>query len=372
MDAIKQLFEKKVAILVAGIVIGLILGVFYAWVIQPVKWIDGEPSQLRQDLRVDYLRMVIDSYATNLDAEKATRRFEALGEFKDETLDLVGQNPEGVDPGAIQKFQALVAIETPLIEGTAMPEEIGAPSEGQTPEAAIGEAETPAAALPAIASTTETAAASAGERNGILSSRYIFPVCGATLLLGVLLAIALFLRRRMEAVEEEPEFAGEAPETFETQGEDYLKDLGIPEQQELATFRTTYSLGDDLYDDSFSIESPGSGDFLGECGVGIADVMGAGDPKKVSAFEIWLFDKNDIQTVTKIMLSTYAFGDEETRARLSAKGDLVMAESGAVVVLETASLQVEARVVDFAYGESALPAESYFERMTIELKAVSK
>ncbi len=89
--------------------------------------------------------------------------------------------------------------------------------------------------------------------------------------------------------------------------------MAPPAQDPLATFRTIYTLGDDLYDDSFSIESA-SGDFLGECGVGIGDMVGVGDPKKVSAFEVWLFDKNDIQTVTKVLMSRYAFNDDTTRA----------------------------------------------------------
>ena len=44
---------------------------------------------------------------------------------------------------------------------------------------------------------------------------------------------------------------------------------------------------------------------------------------------------------------------------------------GATVVrdLQTASLEVEARIVDFKYGEGPLPPESYFERLTIELRA---
>ncbi len=54
---------------------------------------------------------------------------------------------------------------------------------------------------------------------------------------------------------------------------------------------------------------------------------------------------------------------------MSAKGDPVLASSGEVIRLETASLEVEARVVDFKYGEGPLPPESYFERLTIELRA---
>ncbi len=340
MDAIRNLTERKIAILILGIILGLFLGVIYAWVIQPVKWVDGTPEDLRQDLRVDYLRMTIDSYASNLDADLAMERYQSLGEFGAETLDLVGETPAEVEPSAIQKFQALLAVEEPVADEPSVEED-------------EGEAEAP---------------------SGSVASRLIMPVCLATLGLGVLLAIALLVRRRMEAKGEDYEDVFEAPamdEPFEVfESEEGPMDL--PSEQALATFRTTYTIGDDLYDDSFSIESPATGDFLGECGVGIAEAIGVGEPKKVSAFEVWLFDKNDIQTVTKILLSGYSFKDEETLSRISAKGDPILAESGGVVELETASLRVEARIVDMNYGSGALPQESFFERMTIELKAIAK
>lgn len=76
---------------------------------------------------------------------------------------------------------------------------------------------------------------------------------------------------------------------------------------------TTYVLGDDLYDELFSIDTQ-SGDFLGEYGVGVSEVIGVGDPKKVTALEIWLFDKNDIKTATKVLMSAHAFSDGTIRA----------------------------------------------------------
>jgi hypothetical protein len=355
MDAIKQFTSKIPLVAVIALIVGLVLGVVYAWVISPVEWVNGTPADMREDLRVDYLRMVIDSYATNQDPELALDRFSQLGEFKEATLDMVGSEPGEVSPSAIQKFQALVAVEADIAPSTGgEPTETGS-EEGTTPETQpAGGEEAP---------------------SGSTAARLILPVCGGTLLLGALLGLALFLRRRLETgegdVEREDYELGEAasaPMPFESHAPAYE----MPEEQPLATFRTTYTLGDDLYDDSFSIESPATGDFLGECGVGIAEVMSVGEPKKVSGFEIWLFDKNDIQTVTKIVLSGYAFNDDETRSRLSAKGDPIQAESGGVVELETASLRVEARIVDLSYGEGALPSESFFDRMTIELKAVAK
>jgi hypothetical protein len=134
----------------------------------------------------------------------------------------------------------------------------------------------------------------------------------------------------------------------------------------MTQFMTTYMMGDDLFDDSFSIDSP-TGDFLGECGIGISESIGVGEPKQVAAFEVWLFDKNDIQTVTKVLMSEHAYSDNTLRERLEKKGEPFLAEPGAEMILETATLRLVARVVDMAYGSSATPQRSFFERLTLEL-----
>lgn len=137
----------------------------------------------------------------------------------------------------------------------------------------------------------------------------------------------------------------------------------------IVQFMTTYLHGDDLYDDSFSIETS-AGEFLGECGMGISQTLNApGEAKKVTAFEVWLFDKNDIRTVTKVIMSDHAFNDDAIRASLAAKGEAVLAKPGDKVALETASLRIQARVVDLGYGTGPTPPNSFFERITIELAA---
>ena len=353
MDNAKEIITRKSFAVIVAVIAGIALGLLYAWVIQPVQFVDGDISQLREDLKADYLRMAIDSYSVNSDAELAIQRYESLGENKEEILSDVGESPGEVSPSDLQKFQALVAVESPsgvLVVVTTETNE----GPASTEPTAVSVEPTPSATEPTTA------------------SQYILPLCLGTLGLGALLGVALVLKRRIESRENDfdtdftPDHEGAVPDTgFEAEME-------IPSDEPLATFRTTYTIGDDLYDDSFSVESPASGDFLGECGVGIAEAIGVGDPKKVSAFEVWLFDKNDIQTVTKIIMSNYTFNDEETRNQLAAKGDPVAAEGGEVVELETASLRVEARIVDISYGEGALPKESFFERMTIELKAIAK
>lgn len=135
-----------------------------------------------------------------------------------------------------------------------------------------------------------------------------------------------------------------------------------------AQFPTTYSLGDDHYDPSFSIELE-NGEFMGECGVGVSETIGVGAPNKVTAFEVWLFDKSDIRTVTKVLMSDYAFHDEALRTKLAPKGEPMLAEVGADVVLETKTLRVRARVVEVEYGVGNLPQNSFFQRLTVDLAA---
>jgi len=329
MEAMKGFFGRKWVLPVMALVVGIGLGLLYAWVIDPVEYVNGVPSQMRPELRLDYLRMAIDSFSVNNDGELAYDRYQALGETATQSLTEVGADPGGVDPTAIQRFRAEIEVRA-----------LGQGGETTT---------TPSAPRPA--------------------SGYILPVCGVAVVLAVLLAGALYMQGRISLPGlRAGRQSGQSPFGEDVDLEERLGSEAADESEPLATFRTIYTLGDDTYDDSFSIETP-SGDFVGECGVGIGDLIGVGEPKKVSAFEIWLFDKNDIQTVTKVLMSHHAFGDQGIRNRLAAKGDAVEAESGGVVTLETASLLVEARIVDMTYGGSPLPDQSYFERLTIELRA---
>lgn len=136
----------------------------------------------------------------------------------------------------------------------------------------------------------------------------------------------------------------------------------------LGVFRATYSLGDDDFDRSFSIEAAG-GDFMGECGIGISDVLPSEGPQQVDALEIWLFDKGDIRTVSKIVVSECAFRDQAQHDKLSAKGELLQAESGLAFSLETLSLQVHATLQAVDYGLSDTAPNSFFSRFTVELVA---
>jgi hypothetical protein len=113
-----------------------------------------------------------------------------------------------------------------------------------------------------------------------------------------------------------------------------------------------------------------SGEFLGEW-VGISETIG-GATEEGNRFEVWLFDKNDIQTVTKVLMSQHAYMDETIRQRLAAKGEPVLIEPGTETVLETHSLRLVVRSVDMGYGEGPLPSQSFFDRLVLELAVSQK
>ncbi len=77
--------------------------------------------------------------------------------------------------------------------------------------------------------------------------------------------------------------------------------------------------------------------------MGISEAIGVGDPKKVTALEVWMFDKSDIRTVTKVLASGFAYQDPALRTKLAAKGEIVLAEPGAEVILETTTLVLRSR-----------------------------
>lgn len=165
-----------------------------------------------------------------------------------------------------------------------------------------------------------------------------------------------------------PSSVPDAPPTMGDDGGDGEAEGITP----IASYRTTYKIGMDQYDDSFSIESA-AGDFLGECGVGISESLSGEGAKKATAMEVWLFDKNDIRTITKVVMSDHAFFDDAIKAKLAPKGEPVMARLDEIVVLETASLIINAKITELEYGTDAgYPEQSYFERFGIELSAWAK
>jgi hypothetical protein len=66
--------------LVAGLGIGLALGLVYTWVVNPVELINTYPALLRTDHRRDWVRLAALSYVADNDLERVRVRLDGLGQ----------------------------------------------------------------------------------------------------------------------------------------------------------------------------------------------------------------------------------------------------------------------------------------------------
>ena len=64
--------------LLAGLALGLALGLFYTWVISPVQYTDTAPDSLRADYKNDYVLMAARSYAADGRLDLARQRLVPL------------------------------------------------------------------------------------------------------------------------------------------------------------------------------------------------------------------------------------------------------------------------------------------------------
>ncbi len=134
---------------------------------------------------------------------------------------------------------------------------------------------------------------------------------------------------------------------------------------------STYVQGDPHFDESFPIELP-SNEFLGECGLGIATSVSRYAPDKVAALEVWLFDKADTRTGSTILVSEHIHADGTQHAVSQDTGPTVITLN-AEVVLDTATLRLRGRVIDFQYGyDDDQPAHSFVDYVVLEIAVWQK
>jgi hypothetical protein len=343
---LQPIWDKYKALI--GLVIGVLIGWFVlGWGIFPVEWVDATPGHLREDFKSAYLAYVSEEYFRTGDMARLRNR---LG------LDLPSRNvPWLEDRGSLEKDletaiekadrynlenyrQSLVGLQQVVTQQSELLYE-GEPTEEPT--------ETPAETTPF------------SQLLRIIGIVIVILLVGAAIF-----AIWSILagRRQQPQKAAEPTQGGADTQTAGEYGVESTTEAPVK------SFNTPYVLGDDYFDPSFSIEI--GNDFLGECGIGISETIGAGDPKKVTAFEAWLFDKSDIRTVTTVLASQYAYEDDKLRSKLQPKGEIVMLKPDQEIVLETTSLRVKAKVKDLEYAQSNdLPAQSFIQKVNFELQA---
>ncbi len=318
--------RKRSVLAVAAFILGFFVGlVIFGWGLTPVQYTGAGPQDLLLEYQQIYIQTVADLHSHDLNQENVTAAFVIWPEA-DQTICAMAQ----VDPDQQGSAARLTAIAV-ILNGEGCTAAVLAPPE---------------------------------EEGGF----NLLAICVVLFLMALLVGVIYYVFRLRGA----PDDDQETP-PLQDEPEDFPLASVEPEADRIqatpiATFETRYARGNDTYDDSFIIESS-QGEFLGECGVVISETIGMETPKNVTAFEVWLFDQNDIPTVTKVVMSEHAFHDEAIRAKLAPKGEPVLARMNETIVLETTTLIINADIVEMTYGSGSSPPESFLEHLTIELSA---
>jgi hypothetical protein len=331
---------KALALLIGGFLLGLVV----AYAIYPTIYYNADPSTLEQSWQDEWVRLLADRYATaNADISEPT--IQLLRSIDDPLGTVDRLLSSTVEQPQIDRLSGL----RPLAEAAQQQGAATAPQPNAW-----------ASLQPWIIGTLVLLIVSIIV--ALLYGMFVYPNLVEPLvkrIRGEKVSDEVIKMRQQVATQRAAEATLKTDFTTTT--------LGAPIFQRMSS----YTIGMGEYDYSYSIETA-TGAFLGECGVTGSETIGS-DRDKFTGIEVWLFDKEDFQnTITKVLVSPFAMNDAQLRARLEPKGDLVMAQVGATAVLETATLRLQARIVDVEYGTGALPPNSYFQKITVELAAWKK
>jgi len=335
---------------VGTLLLGMILAFFWAYAISPVVNTTAEPVHLGESWQKEYIKQAAWQYSAafsmGLDPTGAnvTAQLNALGDAPKIIQSLLTETPQ-TDP----LFPRLVAIQPFAKDNPAQTAKV-------------------------------TSSLLNGNFTPVLCVLVLGLILGGAIIFNTIIPVSLIFKRKATGPSTVQQGLDADRRKIEEDAKKRLVEMdkaaaaspaAVDRGTPVGRYMSTYIMGDDMYDDSFSIETA-SGEFLGETGGGISKTIGVGDPKKVTAVEVWVFDKNDIRTVTKVLMSEHAFNDEAIRAELAPKGEAVLIQAGTSVLLETQTLTMEARIIDLAYGSGSLPPNSFFERCSVQISAWPK
>jgi hypothetical protein len=362
--------------ILAGVLLGCILGstfsLYYAWMVNPAVYGGGAyPNEMTAGYQDQYFGMAIDSYNINRQVVPlAQERLKSFG-TQEKIVGLGEWSVAYTVNGRTVEAQAANELAAGLkqVENWS-PEDISAAmnqlaAEAQGDPAKLQAINTYAEALGMVAQPTSQPApgqtppvsqpppATATPEGGGLSWLMYLGLCllGLLVLVAIVLLVGRLYQRRKKA-------AKPAPIAWEGEGPAPIKH-----------WSGTYTLGQDNYDEFFTIETD-KGDFLGESGMGIMEAIPGTSPKQVKAFDVGLFDKTDITTLSRVVMTESAYNDPNLRAKIEAnpQAEAILAEAGKEFTLETSALRVAAKIEEMEYG----PGNEFFNKLKMSLNVFIK
>ena len=105
--------------LLTGLVIGVVIGLLYAWTVQPVQYTNTTPASLRPNFKNQYRSLIALAYLTNSDMVRAKARLELLKD-EDAYQALAEQAQRTLaEGGFLQEARALGLLAASLGQGSA-------------------------------------------------------------------------------------------------------------------------------------------------------------------------------------------------------------------------------------------------------------
>jgi hypothetical protein len=341
--------NRSYLFIVVAFVVGLLIGWFlFGWQIAPVQWSNATMQDLRAADQQMFLATQAEAYALTQDNRAAVERLQTLG-TQQAVAELAGQ--------VVQQAEATGDMVT-ADRVRAMAANLGLAIPAAAPDAAPPSAEPP----------------QEGGSN-------LFTVLGLLLLVGGIVLAAWLLLRGRAAQEDDADVDDFATEVLIDEAPSAppaarsaapagsaagaaAAERGSAGQEFMAAF----DQGDVSYDQSFDIEGS-DGSYWGECGLTMSETV-QGDPERVTALEVWLFDKSDIRTVTKVLMSDYAYGNQALREKLSSRGDAVLLAPDLGFVLDAQTLRLMGKIVAMEYDDSQAPARGAIRRLRVQLRVM--
>ncbi|MDM8529418.1 hypothetical protein QUF58_14585 [Anaerolineales bacterium HSG24] len=370
--------------LLVGILVGCIVGsgIVYTFInTTDFVYVGGAyPNELTINYQDHYLAMTIDSYLANQQLDQVEQRFQSFppvaqiralarqsaayaasgrtaeaqmindlgiklktnGGWTNEPIKsvLADLSTQYQAEGNAIKSQALNDFSLAVLGSVIVPVDAEQPpADAEQPPADAEQPPVDAEQPPVDAEQPPADAEQPPAQPGVISANWWYIVCACLLgLLGILFALWIIRRRTAADMARKKEIVYE--------GE------GVPP---ILQWSSTYTLGRNPYDESFTLETE-DGDFLGEAGIGMNNVVEGSDSGQVKDFDVWVFDKTDINTYSRIVMSEVAYNDEELRNRveLNPLAKAVWAKQGDTTTIESKTMRIEVKMEEVEFDESKL------------------
>lgn len=352
------MFKSRVSTVAIGaFATGLLIGwLLIGWWIWPVTWANALPVDLSPEYRRTYVVGIAYAFQATGDVERARREMEALGGgvAQRQALEEALTAASPADRDALIELER--ALQLPLLPRP-VPSLRGGSSWGPL---LLG-------LLLGMSLIGLGAAAFYGVKSGWVSARiadwaHLF-VSGSRPEPAPSVKPVVDVVPRVEVIPETIGLGGE--------GKPAAPEQGLRLREKLGSFTPTFRRGVEEYTENFDLASPDGSEYAGDCGMGVSETL-EGDDDRVTALEVWLFDKSDIRTQTCVLASEYAHSDPVLRKHLSNHGLEVPARPGEAFTIEGQSLVLVGKVLSVTYADVGQPPQSVFEEVKVSLEVYRK